>query len=81
MQWTDREIRSKTILDSNLTDNEKEIIKLVVNSAVKEQLNPNGRGLYFEGIQEGAVRILTLLGREDLIKYLDYEWGCHDELV
>jgi hypothetical protein len=80
MYWKDRELQSKQVLESNLTDSEKELIKLYVNSAIKEKLNPNGRGLYFDGIQTGIAQALRLLNRSDIWELVSYEFMYHDEL-
>lgn len=78
--WVDRDLQSPQVLNSNLSDKEKEIIKLFVNSAVKEQHNPNNRGLYFDGIQTGIAQTLRLLGREDIWNLTNFEFMYHDEL-
>jgi hypothetical protein len=80
LSWIDRPLRSIQVLKSNLTENEKELIKLFVNCAVKERINPNGRRLYFDGVQTGIAQTLRLLGREDIWDLIDYEFPYHDEL-
>lgn len=81
MSWQDRKLQSPQVLNSNLKENEKELIKLFVNSTIKERLNPNGRGLYFDGIQTGIAQTLKMLNREDIWDLIDYEFSYHDELL
>lgn len=78
--WIDRDLQSRQVMESNLNDKEKELIKLFVNSAIKERINPNGRRLYFDGFQTGIAQTLRLLGREDIWDLIDYEFMYHDEL-
>ncbi|PAD70547.1 hypothetical protein CHH83_01730 [Bacillus sp. 7586-K] len=78
--WIDRELQSKQVLESDLNDQEKELIKLYVNSAIKERLNPNNRWQYFDGIQTGIAQSLKLLNRSDIWNLIDYEFSYHDEL-
>lgn len=78
--WEDRELQSKHVINSDLTENEKEIIKMFVNCAIKEMTNPNGRWQYWDGFQTGIAQTLKLLGREDIWDLIDYEFPYHDEL-
>lgn len=81
MTWMDRDLRSRHILESDLKENEKELIKMYVNCAIKEMINPNGRASYFDGIQTGIAQTLKMLKRDDIWELIDFEYGCHDELV
>lgn len=81
MIWIDRELQSPHVLNSNLTEKDKELVKICVNSAIKERLNPNGRGLYFDGIQTGIVQALRIMDRMDIWEMVSYEYQYHDELV
>ena len=80
MPWTDRELKSPQVLNSTLSEGEKEIIKIHVNSCLKERINPNGRGPYFDGIQTGIAQTLKHLGREDLWDLIVTEIGYHNDL-
>lgn len=78
--WIDRELQSRQVLESDLNDLEKELIKMYVNCAIKERIHPT-RFQYFDGIQTGIAQSLRLLNRNDIWELVDYEFSYHDELI
>ena len=80
MEWKVRELKSREVLESGLNNEEKELIKLYVNSAIKEKINRNGRGQYSDGIQTGIAQTLKLLKRDDIWALIGYEFRYHKEL-
>lgn len=80
MTWQVRELQSPQVLNSDLTESEKELIKLFLNSAIQERVNYRGKGRYFDGIQTGIAQTLRMLNREDIWDLIDYEFPYHDEL-
>jgi len=80
VSWIDRDLQSKQVLESDLSNRERELIKLYVNCAIKERVNPK-RWQYFDGIQTGIAQTLRLLEREDIWDLIAYEFSYHDELI
>ena len=80
MAWEVRELRSDKVLNSDLQDKEKELIKMFVNCAIQERTNYNGRRLFHDGMQTGIAQTLKLLNRDDIWDIIDYEFMYHPEL-
>lgn len=78
--WKEIELRSPAILNSTLTSDEKDLIKLYILHAIRERKNFN-QSKYYEGVATGIAQTLRMLGRNDIWELIEEEVSYHDELL